>query len=86
VWSDRVQGDYRSNPTVHAAMIKALCATEAELTGPSNLQFDPDFKFPVDAIAPIQTAWLNIGGILNFNSPLPASAYFDDSARQAALK
>jgi NitT/TauT family transport system substrate-binding protein len=79
-----LQGNYRSNTTVRPALIKALGATEAELAGPSKLIFDPDFKFPVDFIAPIETAWVNVGGIVNFNQPLPASALFDDGPRQAA--
>jgi NitT/TauT family transport system substrate-binding protein len=81
-----LQGDYRADPTVHAAMMKALGATEAQLTGPSPLVFSPDWKFPVDLIAPIEAEWIKIGKLLNYTTPLPTSSYYDDSIRLAALK
>ncbi|MEV8516986.1 ABC transporter substrate-binding protein [Dactylosporangium sp. NPDC051484] len=80
-----LQGDYRSNPEVKQGLIKAMEATEAQLTGPSSLIFDPDFKFPISNIAPIETAWAQIGGIVNFDKPLPESKLYDDGPRQAAL-
>ncbi|GAA2576752.1 ABC transporter substrate-binding protein [Dactylosporangium fulvum] len=80
-----LQGDYRSNPEVKQGLIKSMEATEAQLTGPSSLIFDPDFKFPVSNIVPIQTAWAQIGGIVNFDKPLPDSKLFDDRPRQVAL-
>jgi len=69
---------------VRKALIAALGATEAQLAGPSNLSFDPDFKFPVTYITPIEKAWVDIGGIVNFAQPLSESQLFDDGPRQAA--
>lgn len=80
-----LQGDYRSNPQVKEGLIKAMGATEGQLTGPSSLMFDPDFKFPIGNIAPIEAAWAEIGGIVNFAKPLPDDKLFDDTPRQTAL-
>jgi NitT/TauT family transport system substrate-binding protein len=80
-----LQGDYRSDPKVREALIKSLGSSEAELQGPSPLKFTTDFAFPVSSVAPIQDAWLQVGGLLNYSKALPESAYFDDGPRQAAL-
>ncbi|WP_238015821.1 ABC transporter substrate-binding protein [Dactylosporangium sp. AC04546] len=80
-----LQGDYRGNAEVKQGLIKAMGATEAQLNGPSSLIFDPDFKFPIQNIAPIETAWAEIGGIVNFNKPLSDSQLFDDGPRTTAL-
>ena len=46
--------------------------------------FDPDFKFPIGNIAPIESAWAEIGGIVNFAN-LADDKLFDDTPRQTAL-
>ncbi|MFI5911005.1 ABC transporter substrate-binding protein [Dactylosporangium sp. NPDC051541] len=80
-----LQGDYRSNQEVRAGLIKAMETTDAALTGPSSLVFDPDFKFPVANISPIETAWAQIGGIVNFDKPLTDAQIFDDTPRSTAV-
>ncbi|GAA2389583.1 ABC transporter substrate-binding protein [Dactylosporangium salmoneum] len=80
-----LQGDYRSNPEVKAGLVKSMEAKEESLSGPSSLIFDPDFKFPVGNIAPIETAWAGIGGIVNFDKPLSDAQIFDDRPRQTAV-
>jgi hypothetical protein len=44
-WCRRASVAARNNPEVKQALIKSMEATEAQLSGPSQLVFDPDFKF-----------------------------------------
>jgi NitT/TauT family transport system substrate-binding protein len=80
-----LQGDYRADPTVRAAIIESMGITDAQLQGPASIVFDPDFEFPVEVVAPVEQVWLEVGGILNYTEPLPVDQYFDDSIRQAVV-
>ena len=80
-----LQGDYRADPEVRAAIIESMGITEAQLQGPASIVFDPDFEFPVEVVAPVEAVWLEAGGILTYADPLPVEDYFDDSVRQAVV-
>jgi len=80
-----LQGDYRSNPEVKAGMIKSMQLTDAQLTGPSPLIFPAAFEFPTAAVDPIQQSWIDIGGLLNYKTPMPTSSYTDPKPRADAL-
>lgn len=80
-----LQGDYRADPEVRAAIIESMGITEEQLQGPASIEFDPDFEFPVAVVAPVEQVWLDLGEILTYDAPLPVESYFDDSIRQSVL-
>lgn len=75
-----LQGDYHANPEVLAALVEELKVPEETLKANLPLIFPPDAVFEADEILrSIQEAWIGIGGLLNYDTPLPTDRIIDNS-------
>ncbi len=72
-----LQGDYKADATVSAALAKALDLTVDELKVTESLTFG--HKLVPDFYTQAQEAWIKIGGIVSFDKPLDPSSYLDSS-------
>lgn len=75
-----LRGDYHANAEVMAALVELLGVPEATLKANLPLVFPADGVFDADEILrSIQEAWIGIGDLLNYDTPLPADRIIDNS-------
>jgi NitT/TauT family transport system substrate-binding protein len=74
-----LQGDYRNDPKVRAALLNGLGIPEPLLAVGGSGIFPPDMRMVPDAAEPMQDAWIRAGGILNYSEAIPATDLIDDS-------
>jgi NitT/TauT family transport system substrate-binding protein len=79
-----LQGDYHADADVMATLAEALGQPVDALTRGPSMVFDPDFGFYVDVEA-LQDVWIEVGDILEYDEPVPASEIVDDSIIQTLL-
>jgi NitT/TauT family transport system substrate-binding protein len=72
-----LQGDYHKDPKVPAALVKTLGVPEATVSGGLSSVFDPEMPIDQSPIVPMQQVWIDVGGILNYQTPVPAEHFFD---------
>lgn len=72
-----LQGDYHQNSEVRAALIKAMGITEAAMDSGVSLEFNPDMQIDTAPIIPMQQVWLDVGGILQYDTPIEPSRIID---------
>lgn len=74
---DYLEGDYKANPEVVAALATALDRTEDEITATPSLEFAPDLEFKDDLFTRMQEIWLEVGGILAYDEPIAPEDLID---------
>lgn len=83
---DHLHGDYLADPETRQLVAEALEQDEEALTGLPTLAFDAEPRVDWDAeIAAMQAAWLQVGDVLEYEEPLPASEVVDASYIEAVL-
>jgi NitT/TauT family transport system substrate-binding protein len=81
-----LQGNYRDNPAVKAAMLDIMGIPAATLDATTPLVFDPDLKFKNSTEATeMQKIWIGLGNVLSFKDPLPPERYLDESILDKVL-
>lgn len=80
-----LQGDYRKDPEVRAAMIEALGVPEELFDQGVSLVFPPDGRFDHEVAELLQGVWLEVGGLLAFDEPLPVDQVVDDHVLDRVL-
>jgi NitT/TauT family transport system substrate-binding protein len=80
-----LQGDYRQDPEVRAALIEALGVPEDLFDDGVSLVFPPDMRFDTSVAEVLQAIWLEVGGLLAFDEPLPVDRVVDDQVLDRVL-
>jgi ABC-type nitrate/sulfonate/bicarbonate transport system substrate-binding protein len=83
-----LQGDYHADPKALAAMAKATGTPEANLSATPSLRFTSDLIFSktaTDKMMAAQQAWLDAGGILQYDKSLALERMVDNSLAQQVL-
>lgn len=75
---DDLQGDYKTNPEVLAALSNALEIPEDSLAALPALIFDPSMEIDPRPIDEMQAIWFDVGDILT-GQPIPADEVIDMS-------
>lgn len=70
---DYLQGDYKSNPQVVADLAEALQRTEEEIKATPSVKFDLASGFDHALYTRVQELWIEIGGILSYDTPMDPS-------------
>jgi NitT/TauT family transport system substrate-binding protein len=76
-----LQGNYRNNPQVLAAITKNLGVQAAVLEQSQPRVFDPNLTLSAveQTLEPIQQYWLAAGGVLTYKTPIPVDDIVDPS-------
>jgi NitT/TauT family transport system substrate-binding protein len=80
-----LQGDYHSNPKVMAGLVKVLGLPQATIAAGPSLVWDPDMTTATDPITQLQKTYIQVGGILTYTKPIPATRVFTDRFVKRAL-
>jgi NitT/TauT family transport system substrate-binding protein len=80
-----LQGDYHDDAEVMTVLAEVLQQPEASIASAPSLVFDPDMTFDVELLEEVQDVWIGVGGVLEFDEPLPASQVVDDAVIQRIL-
>lgn len=78
-------GDYKANDGLVADIAKALNRTPEEIKATPSFEFDPKLKIRDDLYVQMQKLWLEVGGILSYDTPLDPAKVIDTSFVDAAL-
>lgn len=74
-----LQGDYHDDPEVLAALAEVLDQPAESIASAPPLVFDPDMGFDAALLQEVQEVWLDVGGVLAFEEPLPVDQVVDVS-------
>ncbi len=76
---EHLQGDYHSDEDTVQALSEALGQDAEAIQASPNLNFDPRLQIEPSAMQEIQQAWLAVGDVLTYDSPLPPEEWVDQS-------
>lgn len=79
-----LQGDYHSDPEVVAALAEIIGLDESAIQANEALVWNPDLVVDPRVVADFQEMWI-AAGLLEYDSPAPASALIDDSSLRRVL-
>jgi NitT/TauT family transport system substrate-binding protein len=81
-----LQGNYRADPAVRAALLDIMGTTPALLDASLPLVFDPDLRYKNSADAvEVQKVWIAAGNILSYKEPLPKEKFLDETVLNRVL-
>jgi NitT/TauT family transport system substrate-binding protein len=72
-----LQGNYLENPTILSALATELGTTEDVLRTSKPQVFSAAQRINADALAPLQSVWVEVGGLLDYRTPIDASKLID---------
>lgn len=78
-----LQGDYHADPEVAAAIAEVTGAPVENVTATQSLIFDPTLALDPSWADQVQQAWIAIGGVLGYETALPADEWVDTSLIEA---
>lgn len=76
---ENLQGDYHSDDATAQAVADALGQDVETVRASPNIMFDPRLEIEPSAMQGIQEAWLAVGDVLTYDSPLPPEEWVDQS-------
>ena len=74
-----LQGDYHANPEVAQAIADVIGAPIENVTSTDSLIFAPNLALDPKWADQVQQTWIDIGGVLAYNEPLPTDKWVDTS-------
>ncbi len=82
--SDYLSGDYKTDHTTVNAIAESLKSTPEAIRKTPSMTFAA--QLPTDAIQDAQSAWLEIGDLLEFDAPMDPSTYVDPAPLDRATQ
>jgi NitT/TauT family transport system substrate-binding protein len=73
---NHLEPGYKSHPPTVAALAQKLGISEEQVSGSPELRFGSNYDANLAIAA--QKLWIELGGILSFESPLPADSFIDN--------
>jgi NitT/TauT family transport system substrate-binding protein len=83
-----LQGNYWSNPQVLDAITKYIGVPASVLEKTKPAVFDPNLTLSAvtQNMVPLQRFWIGLGGVLSYDTPIPASSIVDPTFLDNATK
>jgi NitT/TauT family transport system substrate-binding protein len=81
---DHLAGDYHADPAVVEVIADAVGVEPATIAAGSGYVFPADLGFDHDIVTVLQEAWISVGDILAFDTPLPPDRIIDTGPVPAA--
>lgn len=80
-----LQGDYHDDPEVMGVLADVLQQPETSIAAAPSLVFDPDMGFDLVLLDEVQDVWIAVGGVLEFDEPLPHDQVVDTAVVERVL-
>lgn len=76
---DHLAGDYHSNEKVVQVLADAIGVEPATIAEATGCRFTDDLEFDHDVVEVLQSIWIDVGGILDYKTPLKPDQVIDTS-------
>jgi len=77
-----LQGNYLDDPAIVGALARALGTADDVLRTSKPQLFGGDHRINAEALAPLQAVWGQVGGLLDYRTPIDASKLIDLGPRE----